>query len=195
MSPWIADFTTDFHFFDGGIMSNSKLFLLWPGLALLAVFLVFSICSGTALAQNIGVVDLKKAVDDSKDGKAANNKLQAKYESLKKSLDTRQKDLEKKENDLKNQAPTLNREALEKRSNELANDIRTFREQAQRSTDEMQKAMADAMSPLFSKAEKAVAKIASERGFNTVIDSKEGGVVYSASAIDITGEVTKALDR
>jgi outer membrane protein len=193
--PGLRHYSLAFSIFDGGTMSNLKNFLLWPGLALMAVFLVFSIGSGAAQAQNIGVVDLKKAVDESKAGKAANNKLQAKYESLKKSLDNRQKELEKKEKDLRSQASTLNQDALEKRGNDLANDVRTFREQAQKATDEMQKAMTDAMSPLFTKAEQAAARLASERGFSMVMDVKEGGVVFFQSAIDITADITKALDR
>ncbi|MDR1871527.1 MAG: OmpH family outer membrane protein [Deltaproteobacteria bacterium] len=166
----------------------------WPSLAALALAMVFFLC-GPAQAQTVGVVDLKKAVDDSKAGKSANNKLQAKYDSLKKSLDAKQKELEKKEKDLMSQAATLNQDALDKKRNELANDIKTFREQATRATDEMQKAMSDAMSPLFTKAEEAAARLAAERGFSVIMDAKEAGVIFFQSSIDITTEITRALDK
>ncbi|MDR1607522.1 MAG: OmpH family outer membrane protein [Deltaproteobacteria bacterium] len=175
-------------------MSISKKLLSFSTFATLALALIFCL-AGAAQAQNVGVVDLKKAVDDSKAGKAANNKLQSKYDSLKKNLEGREKELEKKQKDLQNQASTLNEDAFNKKREELAKDIQNFRDQAQKATDEMQKAMADAMSPIFQKAEKAAGVIAGQRGYALIIDAKESGAIFFASAIDITAEITKALDK
>jgi outer membrane protein len=175
-------------------MLISKKLLSWPGLAALALTALFFL-AGPACAQNVGVVDMQKAVDDSKAGKAAKNKLQAKYEALKKNMETKQKDLEKKENDLRNAAATLNQDALEKRRSELAKDVMNYREQAQKASDEMQKASSDALSPIFTKAEQAAGKLAAERGFTVVMDAKEGGVIFFQSSVDITSEITKALDK
>ncbi|MDR0548956.1 MAG: OmpH family outer membrane protein [Deltaproteobacteria bacterium] len=168
--------------------------LSWPTL-FAALFLALVVFSSPALAQNIGVVDLQKAVDDSKAGKTAKNKLKAKHESLQKSLEAKEKELEKKDRDLKNQVATLNQEALEKRRGEFLKEIQTYRDQAQKASEEMQKALNDALSPIYSKAEQAAAKLASERGFTAVLDAKEGGVIFFQSSIDITPEITKALDK
>ncbi|MDR2140203.1 MAG: OmpH family outer membrane protein [Deltaproteobacteria bacterium] len=163
-----------------------------PVFLALALALVFCL-AGSAQAQNVGVVDLRKAVVDSKPGKAAFNKLKAKFDSLKKSLEVKQKELEKKENDLKNQASALNQDAFEKKRSELANDIRNFQEQTQRAQEEMEKAETDSLKPLYEKAEQTASRLAAERGFSIVIHSN--AVIFAQSTIDITTEITKALDK
>ncbi|MDR2421983.1 MAG: OmpH family outer membrane protein [Deltaproteobacteria bacterium] len=167
---------------------------LLSALAVAALALFFFL-AGPAEAQVIGVIDMQKAVDDSKAGKSAKNKLKAKHESLQKGLQAKETELEKKENDLKNQAAAMNQEALEKRRNDFLKDVQTYREQAQRASDEMQKALGDAMSPLYEKAKKAAANLASERGFTVILEASEGGVIFAQSSVDLTSEITKALDK
>jgi outer membrane protein len=179
-------------------MSISKKLLSWPSLFALTLALVFFLVGPTqAQAQNVGVVDLRKAVEDSKTGKTTNNKLQSKLETMQKSVEAKQRELEKKEKDLhaQAQARTISEEAFNKRREELAKDIQSYQEQAQRTNKEMQKALADALNPLFTKAKQAASRIATERGFIIVIDVNEAGVMYYAPTIDITAEITKALDK
>ncbi|MDR2350320.1 MAG: OmpH family outer membrane protein, partial [Deltaproteobacteria bacterium] len=104
-----------------------------PAIKNVLIFALFALAAlalfggNAALAQApagnfvIGVVDVRKAIGDSKEGQAASKKLETKYNSLKKSLDTKQAELEKKDSDLRKQAQanTLSQDALEKRSQDL----------------------------------------------------------------------------
>ena len=145
-------------------------------------------------AFTVGVVDVRKAIGDSKEGKAASTKLESKYNNLKKSLDAKQAELTKKDDDLRKQASTLSQDALEKRSQALMAEVASFRDQAQKSTEEMQKAFDDAMAPISKKAEKITAEIAKSRGFSMVIDAAAGGVLFVDPAFNITDEVIKRMD-
>ena len=166
----------------------------------LALALLFG--QGAALAQaqgaspgfTVGVVDVRKAIGDSKEGKAASTKLESKYNNLKKSLDAKQAELTKKDEDLRKQASTLSQDALEKRSQALMAEVASFRDQAQKSTEEMQKAFDDAMAPISKKAEKITAEIARSRGFSMVIDAAAGGVLFVDPSFNITDEVIKRMD-
>jgi outer membrane protein len=147
-----------------------------------------------AAAYTVGVVNVMQAISDSKQGKAANSKLQTKYDSLKKDLEKKSSDLEKRNEDLRRQASTLTQDALDKRNQELMREVEAFKTQAQKSTDEMQKAYQDAMAPIGQKAEKIIAAIARERGFILVLEAGSGGVLFVEPQLEITSEVTKRLD-
>ena len=147
-----------------------------------------------AAGYTVGVVNVMQAIADSKQGKAANSKLQSKYDSLKKDLEKRSSDLEKKNEDLRRQAPTLTQDALDKRNQDLMKEVEEFKAQAQKSTDEMQKAYQDSMAPIGQKAETIIAAIARERGFALVLESGAGGVLFVEPQYEITAEVTKRLD-
>jgi outer membrane protein len=177
-------------------MPTFKNLLLFSLLSALALILFFS--QSPALAQTsftVGVVDIRKAIGDSKQGKAASNKLETRYNSLKKGLDAKQANLEKKDADLRKQAPTLSQEALEKRSQELMAEVAAFREEAQKATEEMQKAFEDAMAPISKQAEQVTSEIAKERRFSMVLDASTGVVLFVDQSYDITSEVTQRMDK
>ncbi|MDR2200026.1 MAG: OmpH family outer membrane protein [Deltaproteobacteria bacterium] len=168
-------------------------------LAILSLFLLSGPRDAGAQAPaaggyTVGVVNVMQAIADSKQGKAANSKLQTKYDALKKDLEKKSSDLEKKNEDLRRQASTLTQDALDKRNQDLMKEVEDFKVQAQKSTDEMQKAYQDAMAPIGQKAETIIASIAREKGFSLVLESGSGGVLFVEPQYEITAEVTKRLD-
>jgi Skp family chaperone for outer membrane proteins len=78
---------------------------------------------------------------------------------------------------------------------ELSRDINAHIEENQRASDEMQKASNEAMSPLMDKVEKAIEQLAKERGLALILEVSRGGVAYFDNALDITAEITKAIDK
>jgi outer membrane protein len=176
-----------------------------PTIKTLALFSIFTflalalfIGSGALYAQaqnfTVGVVDVRKAIGNSKEGKAATTKLETKFNSLKKTLDAKQAEITKKDEDLKKQKSTLSPDAYDKRGQALMTEIAAFQNQAQKSTEEMQKAYEEALAPISKKAEKITAEIARSRGFSMVIDHAMGGVLFVDPAFDITDEVIKRMD-
>jgi outer membrane protein len=163
-------------------------------IGLLALFSQSGAYAQTATAYTVGVVNIMQSIAESKQGKAANSKLQTKYDSLKKDLEKKSSDLEKKNEDLRRQASTLTQDALDKRNQDLMKEVEAFKSQAQKSTDEMQKAYQDAMAPIAQKAEKIIAAIARERGYTLVLEGGSGGVLFVEPQYEITAEVTKRLD-
>ncbi|MDR1166687.1 MAG: OmpH family outer membrane protein [Deltaproteobacteria bacterium] len=169
-------------------------------LASLAAFALFWSGAVVALAQDatdgftVGVVDSRRAVNDSKQGKAANAKLKTKFDSLKKALDAKQADLEKKGQDLQNQARTLAPDALDKRRQDLMTQYAKFQEESQKATEDMQKAFEEAMVPIDNKAKELIAQIARERKYNLILDASLGGVLFYEPGYDMTDELIRRLD-
>ncbi|MDR1545356.1 MAG: OmpH family outer membrane protein [Deltaproteobacteria bacterium] len=161
--------------------------------AALAACLLFA---AAALAQDarVGVVDIDKAVEASKPGQAAKKKVEEKRESLEKTLQKKRDDLEKKVADFRNQAEAMNEDARAKRVRELEQERVSLMEQAKKSDDEFQKTMRDNLEPLYTKARNSAVDIGKKRGFSLVLHVVAAQILL-ADNVDITSDVTKALDQ
>lgn len=147
-----------------------------------------------APAANIGVFNLQTAINNSKRGQQARDGLAAKYEKMEKELKATEASLDKKSQDLKKQASALSREALEKKQNDMMAEVQAFRAKVQSYTEEMQKAEAEALQPLFDEAFKIAENLGKSKGFIMVIEAQKAGVIYCLDSMDLTAEVVKALD-
>ncbi|MDR2441983.1 MAG: OmpH family outer membrane protein [Deltaproteobacteria bacterium] len=161
-----------------------------------ALTLVFCL-GGQAFAQSgsIGVVNIDKALLDSKKGKTANDKFKAKQESLLKDLETKAKALEKKVADFDKQAPALAKDAFEKKQQELIKERDDFLNLRQKANEEIEKLYNDSMKPLLDKAMSSAAQIGQDRGLMMIVDVQQAGVVYYQNSIDLTADVSKAIDK
>ncbi|MDR2367815.1 MAG: OmpH family outer membrane protein [Deltaproteobacteria bacterium] len=163
---------------------------------LLAVGFAFPIRMAQAQASNqIAVFYLQKVMEDSKRGKDASKKLEAKYDGLRKSLDAKAKDIQKKGQDLENARQTLSEDAFIKRRDDLAKEYTTHMENAQKAGADMEKAREEAMLPLMEKVTNVVGGLAQERGYQFVFEVQNAGVFYHPKAVDITPDVIKGLDK
>jgi outer membrane protein len=145
--------------------------------------------------QNTAVFDLARVISDSKKGKAAQAKLKNKEDSLKKTLEPKAQNLQKKRDELEKAVPTLSQEAFEKRRDDLTKEYNAFVQEEQKAVEDMQKLQNDTMQPLLQSIQTVVGNIAKERGYILVIDVTGGGVVFAESSLDITNDVIKAVDK
>ncbi|MDR1309876.1 MAG: OmpH family outer membrane protein [Deltaproteobacteria bacterium] len=161
----------------------------------LAIVLLCPLQRAWAQQGQVGVFNLQKVMADSKKGKDAAKKLETKAEGYKKTLEAKAKDIEKKMQDLDKARATLSEEAFEKRRGDLAKEYNSYLEEQQKAAADMQKAEADTMRPLLERVGTVVENLAKERGFQVVLEAREGGLFYFVDVADITADVTKGLDR
>jgi outer membrane protein len=171
-----------------------------------ALFILFAflLCpAGLALAQNeilLGIVNLGTAIDNSKQGAAANKKVQKKFDELSAKLQAKEKELQAKVDAFNTAAPTLTPEERSRREADLEKDVAAYQAQADAANTDME-TMADAnYGPIYDKAVALVGDIASQKGLAAVLEnsSEDKATIYSASYtkfVDITDEVTAALDK
>src|SRR5262245_48212362 len=150
-------------------------------------------------AQNIkiGVVDMEKAIVGSVEGQKAEKTFTAKLEELRKSIETKQKDLEAQQTKLRTQDKLLdetlkanmNRD-IEYRQTELAR----AQEDAQKELDTLR---SELMRPIAEVAEAILDKYAKEQDYTLIIDSsnpQNGSIVFVKSKAEITETTTKMID-
>ena len=161
--------------------------------AVLAMTAVF--CTSGALAQEVAVFNLEKAMTDSKKGKAASDKIKSREETLAKEFDTKVKNLEKKFADFEKQASTMNQDAIQKRQQELLKERDDLLKQRQTAAEELQKSYNDNLKPLLDKAQNGARDWARANGYKVVLEMQQAGVFYADNSTDITAEITKAIDK
>jgi outer membrane protein len=148
-----------------------------------------------ALAQEVAVFNLDKAMTDSKKGKSASDKIKNREEALAKEFDSKVKALEKKFSDFEKQASTMNQDAIQKKQQELLKERDDLLNQRQQAAEELQKSYNDNLKPLLDKAQSGARDWARANGCKVVLEMQQAGVIYFDAATDITAEITKAIDK
>jgi Skp family chaperone for outer membrane proteins len=161
--------------------------------AILAATAIF--CTSGALAQEVAICNLEKAMTDSKKGKAASDKIKSREEALAKEFEAKFKALEKKFNDYEKQASTMNQEARQKKEQELIKERDDLQAQRQKALEELQTTYNDNIRPLLEKAQNGARDLARANGYKVVLEMQQAGVIYFDSAADITADITKAIDK
>lgn len=166
--------------------------ILWSILTLAMCLAVSFATANTAYAQmKIGVVDLQLAIENTKEGKAAKDKLDKMTAEKQKELDARVEKIKKMEEDIQKQLPLLDdkgkKDLLERYKKEMMElqkmyvDNQTF----------LQKERNKLLEPILKKMNKVIQDIALSEGFTLILDKSDGAILYHAPTMDITQEVIK----
>lgn len=142
----------------------------------------------------IGVVDVNKILNESKEGADAKNKMKVRYDELQKKLSDKQESLKKMKDDIEKQKILLGKEKLKEKEDELDKELVEFRKIVAESEKEMRDTESAYTQEILSKIKGTVEKIVKEKGLNLVVD-RSGGIVYADDQLDITPEVLEKLDK
>jgi outer membrane protein len=167
-------------------------------------FLFSTIITVTLLAYNmvmgeevirVGVVDLQRCLQESKEGQKVTRILKKKKEVLQRQLDTRQKELFDLRKDLEKQAMMLSmnaqqdkRRTIERKTRELEYFFKDLNEDMIRAQEKEKQRILNALG-------KIIEKIGSEEDFILIMEKRAGGVLYRAESLDITERVIRAYDQ
>lgn len=164
----------------------------------LALSLVWGL-NAPAYAQQstVGILDMQKAINDSKPGQKAKKDLENRSKKMDNDMKTKQAELSKLAGELQKMQETRSgsQDEYRKKVEELEKKGNAMREQGLKYAEELQKAETSALEPLWNKAVKEAERIAKARGYVLVLDTRQAGVLFALPTMDITAEVTKALDK
>ena len=170
-----------------------KAFFLTAILVLFAIGVVapkFASAADTRIA----IVDLQKAMNDSKKGQKAKTDLNSKGEGYQKKIKAREAQLEQMKRDVEKQGSALSREALATKEKEYKNLLRVYEDEVKEAQDQMQKSEMELLQPIINGLIQAAGGYAKESGFTLLLEMKNGGVLWAADGVDITAEVIKRFD-
>jgi outer membrane protein len=157
--------------------------------SVLGVFLLSSLAlPATALGQaKIAVVDTERAVMETEDGLRAQATLKKLFDNKQRELDKKQDELLKERDDIEKQRDVLSKGALAKRVDKWQRDMMQLQSVFVEYNKEIQKKQGELTQPVFQKAMNIIRRLATQEGFDVVVDKK--AVPYVRSDLDVTDRV------
>ncbi len=168
-------------------MSWSGWYRCFGSLAVASSLLLFG---GTAAAQQvtrIGVVDTQRAIMETEDGLRAQATLKKLFDSRQRELDRKQDELEKERDDIEKQKGVLSKEALAKRIDKWQREMVQLQTVFVEYNKELQKKQGELTQPIFQKAMGLIRRIATQEGFDVIVDKQ--AVPYVRSDLDVTDKL------
>lgn len=169
-------------------MRRGKVFLLVALAALFAAGPVF----GEGL--KIAVIDVNKILNESEAGKAARQKMEARYEELKKKIEKVKEEASTMKEELDKQKILLGKEKIKEREEALAAKIGELRQLTQQSEKEMQARQGELTREVLKIVEKEIDKLVAEEKIDLLFD-RSSGVVHAAPSLDVTGKVLTLVNQ
>ncbi|MDW7773375.1 MAG: OmpH family outer membrane protein [Desulfobulbaceae bacterium] len=172
-----------------------KVFIRLPVYALTSLFIIaalFSWNSAQAAEATIVVLDMQKALSNSASGKAAQQVMESKVKELQEKFIQEEDELLAMQGEIEKMSSVWSEEKKQDKAIEFQRKRRDLRVKQDDANLELKKLQEQQLSPILQEMEKLVAKIAKEKGYKIILP--KAAVVYTDEAMDITEEVTKALN-
>ncbi len=162
-------------------------------LKILIVIILFAVCfSGytqTKIA-HINTTELVASMPEMNDAKNELEKLAKTYET---DIQTMASELQSKVKQYDSEAATQTDEENAKRLQEVQGMEQSIRQYQAQAQQELQKKEFDLLKPITEKAQAAINKVATDLGFDYVLDSTQGQGVIVANGSDLMNQVKKEL--
>ncbi len=139
---------------------------------------------------HIDVTQLLSAMPEMKTAEAELKKLSETYNA---DIESSMTELKNKYTLYENEAASKTPEENQKRAEELQGAQKTIGDAQQTAQRELQKKQQELFAPISDKAKAAIEKVATEQGYDYVIDAQQGGGLIVANGKDLLVDVKKEL--
>lgn len=165
------------------------------GIICCAVFMAV-LFAGTSLAQGIriAVIDINKVLNLSEAGKAAKKKMEARYEELKKTIDTKQEEAKKLKEEIDKQKVMLGKEKLKEKEEALQAKVIELRKLTQEGEKEMQGRQGELTREVLKQIESQVEAVVKAEKYDLVLE-RGAGVIHVADSMDITPRILELVNK
>jgi len=150
--------------------------------------------SFAASEQKIGIVDLQRAVSESKEGKAAQTEILKKTEQLNNELKVIQGDFEKLKAELEKDGASMKDETRAEKERQLQQKSRVFQKRQRDAQEEIKQIDADLLQGMIARLSRLIGKIGEDEGYSLIIEQNTGVRFYSRK-IDVTPLLIKKADE
>ncbi|NBX52283.1 MAG: OmpH family outer membrane protein [Proteobacteria bacterium] len=158
---------------------------------ILIVSLITSVNS--ALAGNIGVLDVDKIIQESLAVNDIQKKVDSKKSNYESEINKKQTSLEAEQKKLEDKKITLSKEAFDKEVKAFESKVEDLKTFVDRKQNSLKKASIDAMGKVNDKVKSIVAEIAKEKNLDIIVPSSQ--TLYFKDELDITAEVLASLNK
>jgi Skp family chaperone for outer membrane proteins len=169
--------------------------LLVPLLGALALSLLAPAWARAQSAIKVGVIDARRAVANSKEGKEAEKTLTSLMERKREGLRPQEDEYKRKKEELDTSRYVLSKEALAGKELELLkleNDLKRAMSAAQ---EEIEIEERKTMAPILTKIQQVVKNVGAEQGFSVILERSAPSMLFYDQKLDITDLVIQRLNE
>jgi outer membrane protein len=141
----------------------------------------------------IGIVDLRRALAETDEGKKARSTLKRDFDKKQKELDEQQEALKKAIEDLNKKRTLLPAETVRQKEAELQERVGKVQQTYMRHQQDLASKEEQATAPIVDRLTRIIGKIAAAENFTIVLD-KSAGVVFAKPHLDMTNEVIRRFN-
>ena len=160
---------------------------------LIILTLIVGLSISFVAAQNLGVVDLQRVFNTSKDAQEAQQVFQKETKNMQQKMKSKYDELLKLQQQIKEQAAFLSDEEVKKKKQELMKKQQEFNKMRDQMMQRSEKRRSELLKPVMEKIKAIVNNIAREKNLDAVF-TKEA-VIYNKSKLDITDMVIERLNK
>jgi outer membrane protein len=143
----------------------------------------------------IAVVDGRRALISSNEGRAAEQQLKTLVDRKKSQIEPMEAELKRQEEEFETQKYVLSSGAAEDRKLELIKRQRDLERRMREAQDELEIEQRKLMQPMLKKVEAALQQIGKEKEFTVILEKSSPGVLYTAETLDITDLLIQKLNE
>ena len=143
----------------------------------------------------IGFVDFQKALNDSKAGVDAKEKLEKEGAGLADELDEKQKVLKKLNDEIEKKKAVWSKETLDKKIEAFQAKLESFQADANEKREMLNSKKVASETKIIEDLKELVAETAEKKGYTVVLEKSAGGVMYFDAENEITNIVIQAYDK
>jgi len=152
-------------------------------------------CSVASAAElKIGVMNIQKVLLESVSGKAAKSMFEAKAKELKGKFQNEENTLTAMQQEIEKKSSAWSAEKKEAQVREYQKKGREFQVKTEDARFELKQLQDKELEPILKTLQAIVEDYGKKNGYTVILDSKIG-VLYANSAVDVSVELTKALDQ
>lgn len=161
---------------------------------LVALFFARGLADGEEPSR-IGLIDLQRVVQESKEGRRAFEALRKKKDLLQKRLDSKERELLELRKEFDKQAMMLSMDAQQDKKRTIERKARELEYMLKDLNDEMRRAQESEQNRILKELESIIEKIGSGGNYAVILEKRAGGVLYWAKPSDLSDAVIAAYDR
>jgi outer membrane protein len=140
----------------------------------------------------IGFVDLDRALNESRAGRSALEKLQTKVKETESRLLKEKQEMERLRSDIDKKGLLLKEEERRNLEKEFQRRVRNYQREMRDSQEELNQRKNELMADILKGLEKVVTEIGKKEKFTLILE--RGQVLYTDQGVDITDTVIKRYD-
>lgn len=161
-----------------------------------SAFIAAVVFSFVAQAEvKIGIVDIPKAIQATKDGQKIKKELEEDYNKRKADLEKRVKDIGKMQADFDKKSLVLSDEARAKKQQEIEAEKAKYMELREKNLQDLSKKDRELSQPMIKKLNTVIGEIAKKEGYTVIMHKNDQNLVWASPDSDITDQVIKALEK